>query len=594
MNVLSFMEKDELRQAVISVLGHVDHGKTKLLDKIRGSATQLGESGGITQAIGASIIPLETVKKICGQLLNKNMKFNIPGLLFIDTPGHAAFTTLRKRGGNIADIAILVVDINEGLKPQTVESIEILKNFKTPFVIAANKIDLIPSYRQHDKNILKNIENQDPFVSEKIETKMYEIVGKLSELGFNAERFDRVEDYTKQVAIVPVSAVNGDGIPELLMVLIGLAQKYLENSLKLHVAGNAKGTVLEVKETQGLGKTLDVIIYDGILSKGDKIVIGGLEKPIETRVKALFCPLPLKEMRDKKTQFKPLNSVTAATGVKISAPDIEEVIAGMPLQSFTDKDKDKVIKDIQKEVQEVIIKTEDNGIIIKADTLGSIEALTFLLKEKKIPVRKATIGKISKKDMSDAESNYDKDPLQAVILGFNVEREADVASSDKVKIITSEIIYRLIEEFDAWKEQLTKLMEAKELDNLVRPCKMQFMPNYVFRQNNPAIVGMDILEGKIKTGAQLMKAGVAITTVRGMQHEKDNLQSATKGKQVSMSLDHVTVGRQINEGDILYSFIPEDDFRAMKKLVKYLSNGEIHVLKEISEMMRKNNPVWGI
>ncbi len=584
----------ELRQIVIATLGHVDHGKTKLLDKIRGSATQIGEAGGITQAIGASIIPLETVKKICGSLLGDKMKFNIPGLLFIDTPGHAAFTTLRKRGGSIADIAILVIDVNEGLKPQTIESIEILKNFKTPFVIAANKIDLIPGYKQLDKNLIKNINNQDPFVIEKLDTKIYEIVGKLSELGLNSERFDRVEDYTKQVAIIPVSAVNGDGIPELLMVLIGLAQKFLETSLRLHTLGNAKGTVLEIKETQGLGKTLDVIIYDGILKKNDKLIIGGIEKPIETRVKALLCPVPLREMRDKKTQFKNVDFVVAATGVKICAPDIDNVIAGMPIQSFSEDIKQKVIFEIQKEVQEVIIKTEEKGIIIKADTLGSLEALTFLLKEKNIPLRKASIGRITKKDMTDAESNYEKDPLEAVLLGFNVERDTDVSSSERVKIITSDIIYKIIEEYDSWKEQQKRLMEAKELDNLTRPCKLQLIPNFVFRQSNPAIVGVDILEGKIKSGSQLMKNGISITTVKDIQHEKEHLQNVTKGKQVAISLDHVTVGRQINEGDILYSYIPEEDFRAMKKLTKYLSQGEIDVLKTIAEIMRAKNPVWGI
>jgi translation initiation factor 5B len=585
---------EELRQAVIGVLGHVDHGKTKLLDKIRGSATQLGESGGITQAIGASIIPLDTIKKICGSLLSEKTKFNIPGLLFIDTPGHAAFTTLRKRGGSIADIAILVVDINEGLKPQTVESIEILKSFKTPFVIAANKIDLIPGYRQIDKNLLKNINSQDPFVTEKIETKLYEIVGKLSELGLNSERFDRVEDYTKQVALVPVSAIKGDGIPELLMVIIGLAQKYLEQSLRFHVKGNAKGTVLEVKETTGLGKTLDIIIYDGILHKNDRIIIGGLEKPVDTKVKALLCPLPLKEMRDRKTQFKGVNYVSAATGVKICAPDIEDVIAGMPLQSYTQENKEKVLSEIRREVQDVMIQTQEKGIIVKADTLGSLEALTFLLKEKSIPVRKATIGRITKKDITDAESAYEKNPLEAVILGFNVERDPEVSSSERVKIITSDIIYRIIEEFEQWREQQTKLMEAKELDNLVRPCKLHLIPNYVFRQSNPAIVGVDILEGKIRTGTQLMKTGTSLTTVRSIQHEKENLQTVTKGKQVALSLDHVTVGRQINEGDTLYSYIPEDDFRAIKKLTKYLSQGEIEVLKKIAEIMREANPVWGI
>ncbi|MBS3103805.1 translation initiation factor IF-2 [Candidatus Woesearchaeota archaeon] len=585
---------EKLRQPIISVLGHVDHGKTKLLDRIRGTATQIGESGGITQAIGASIIPLDTVKKICGSLLGNKISLTLPGLLFIDTPGHAAFTTLRKRGGSISDIAILVVDINEGLMPQSLESIDILKNSKTPFVIAANKIDLVPQYRQADKFLVKNLSAQDPFVQEKIETKIYEIVGKLSEMGINSERFDRVEEYTKQVAIVPVSAITGDGIPELLMVLVGLAQKYLENSLRLHVSGGAKGTVLEVKETVGLGKTLDVIVYDGLLKKNDKIIIGGLEKPIKTRVKALLVPLPLKEMRDKKTKFMGVNEVVAATGVKISAPDIDEVIAGMPLQSYTEDTKEEVMKEIKAEIGEVIIETGSSGIIIKADTLGSLEALTFLLKEKNIPVRKAGIGKISKKDVADAESGHEKSPTESVILGFNVQRDAEISGNEKVKIITGDIIYRIIDELEEWQKQQEEIMEARALDNLVRPCKIQILKGFVFRQSNPAIVGVDILEGKLATGTALMKSGAGITTVKEIQHEKENIKSITKGKQAALSLDKVTVGRQIKEGDILYSSIPQEDFREIKKLAKYLSNGEIEVLKEVAEMMRKDNPVWGV
>ncbi|MBN2422681.1 translation initiation factor IF-2 [Candidatus Woesearchaeota archaeon] len=587
-------ENTALRQCVIGILAHVDHGKTKLLDKIRGSAVQIGEAGGITQAIGASIIPLETIKKICGSLLGEKTKFSLPGLLFIDTPGHAAFTTLRKRGGSIADIAILVIDINEGFKPQTFESIEILKSLKTPFIVAANKIDLIPGYKQIHKNLLQNIQNQDPFVQERIDTKIYEILGKLSELGFESERFDRIEDYTKQVAIVPTSAITGDGIPELLMVLIGLAQKYLEQSLRLHVKGNAKGTVLEVKESTGLGTTLDVIIYDGILKTGDKIIIGSLEKPIETRVKALLCPLPLKEMRDKKTKFKGVKQVTAATGVKISAPEIDNVIAGMPLQNYNDENKTQIIEEIQKEVQEVLIETNKEGIIIKADTLGSLEALTFLLKEKNISVRKATIGNITKKDITEAEASYEKDPLKAVILGFNVGRDQDVSSTDKVKIITNNIIYKILEEFEQWQEQTRKILEAKELDLLVRPCKVQLLSQYVFRQNNPAIIGAEILEGKIKVSTRLMIKNKPVATLKSIQEEKENLSSVTKGKQAAFALEGVTLGRQLKGDEILYSFIPEDDFRKIKKLTKYLSHGEIQVLKEIASFMREDNPVWGI
>ena len=582
------------RKVLLTVVGHVDHGKTSLLDKIRRSVVAAGEAGAITQAIGVSIIPIETIKKICGKLLHTlGDTLTVPGILAIDTPGHAAFTSLRKRGGSLADIAILVVDINEGFKPQTFESIEILKSTKTPFIVAANKIDLIPGYRQTDKLILKNLSNQDPFVQERIDTKLYEILGKLSELGIESERFDRLEDYTKQVAIVPTSAITGDGIPELLMVLMGLAQKYLEQTLRLHVKGNAKGSVLEVKETTGLGKTLDVIIYDGILKQGDNIIIGGLNKPIETRVKALLCPLPLKEMRDKKTKFKRVKEVIAATGVKISAPEIDGVIAGMPLQSYV-KDKEKVIEEIQKEVQEVMIETGNCGIIIKADTLGSLEAMTFLLKEKEIPVRKASIGKITKKDISDAETHCEKDPMHAVILGFNVEREQGVVGSEKVKIITSEIIYKIIEELELWKEQQKAMIEAKALDDLIRPCKFEFMINHVFRQNNPAIIGCDILEGKITTGTRIMKQGKPLGNIKSIRHEKDNLQSVTKGKQVAISIGNVTVGRHIKEGDILYSYIPESDFRELKKLMKFLSKGEIEVLKQIAEMMRKENAVWGV
>ena len=583
-----------LRQSIIGVLGHVDHGKTKLLDKIRGSATQSGESGGITQAIGASIIPLQTVKKICGNLLDNKSDFSIPGLLFIDTPGHAAFSTLRKRGGSIADIAILVIDINEGLKPQTIESIEILKGSKTPFVIAANKIDLVPGYKQKDKLLLKNLNNQDPYVQEHIDTKLYEILGKLSELGLNSERFDRVEDYTKQVAIIPVSAITGDGIPELLMVLIGLAQKFLEENLKLHVEGNAKGSVIEVKETTGLGVTLDVIIYDGILKRGDKIMIGGLDKPIETRVKALLCPLPLNEMRDKKTKFKAQSEVTAATGVKISAPGIDNVIAGMPIQSYTDKIKKQVSEEIQKQVKDVVVETGDSGIIIKADTLGSLEALTFLLKEKEIPVRKARIGKISKKDITDAESNYDKNPLHSVILGFNVDRDAEVSGNQKVKIITNDIIYKIIEEYELWSEQQGKILEAKKLDDLIRPCKIQIMKNHVFRQCDPAICGCEIIEGKLTTSTRLMKEHKAISNVKSIQQEKESIKSITKGNQVAVSMDSIIIGRQVHEGDFLYSFIPENDFRKLKNLAKFLSKGEIELLKEIAEKMRKDNPMWGV
>lgn len=577
------------------MMGNIDAGKTQLLDTIRQTAIVKSEPGKITQMIGCSLIPIETIKKISGDLLKKlNLKITIPGILAIDTPGHASFTSIRKRGGSLADIVVLVIDINEGIKPQTLECIDILKQYKTPFIIALNKIDLLPGWRPSEKLLLEAILAQSKSTQEKLDKKLYELVGKFSELGFNSERFDRVEDYTQQIALVPVSATTAQGIPELLMVLTGLAQKFLEKSLKCDVQGSAKGTILEVKEEKGLGKTSDVIIYDGCLKKGDTIVFGTLAEPVITKVKALLEPLPLKEMRDKKSKFRQVNQVFAATGVKISAPEIENAVAGMPLRSGKKEEINKIKEEIKKEISEVLIETEKEGIIIKADSLGSLEALIKLLKEQNIPIRKATIGNISKKDLSDAESVYEKDPLKAAILGFNVTDTSKICL-ENVKVITSDVIYKLIEDFEKWQKEMLRKQQEKELEQLVKPCKLQIMKGYVFRQNNPAVVGVDILAGTLNAHAPLMKKdGQTLTEVNSMQHEQKNIDKAEKGKQIAVSLPKVTVGRQINEEDILYSAVPEEDFRKFKKFKKLLSPEEIGLLKEIAEIKRKNNPVWGI
>ncbi|MBW2989178.1 translation initiation factor IF-2 [Candidatus Woesearchaeota archaeon] len=584
-----------IRSPLCVVLAHVDHGKTSILDRIRGSAITKGEAGGITQAIGASIIPLDTIKKVCGRMLETlKMRFTIPGLLFIDTPGHASFTSLRKRGGNLADIAILVVDINEGIKPQTMESIEILKQYKTPFIIAANKIDLIAGWQSSEGPIIPGIQQQGQNVQQKLDNKTYELVGKLAELGFNSERFDRVDDFTKNIAIVPTSAKTGEGIPELLMVLTGLAQKFLENALKLDAEGGAKGTILEVKEEKGLGKSMDAIIYDGSLRRNDIIVIGTLGEPIVTKVKGLFEPAPLKEMRDKKSRFNPVKEVNAATGVKIAANDIDDVLSGMPIRSCPQADVEKVKGEIKAEVEEVLIQTDKEGIVVKADSLGSLEALDTLLREKNVPIKRASVGSITKKDISDAEANYEKDPLKAVILGFNVSSETE-PQNENVKIISNDVIYKLIEDLERWQSEEKKRLEANELEELTMPFKLQIMKGYVFRQSNPAVVGSDVLAGTARAGAPLMKQdGREITVIKGMQLDQENIDKAEKGKQVAVSMEGVTVGRQINEGDILYSAVPEEDFRKLKELKKYLSEDEKGVLKEIAQIKRKDNAVWGI
>ena len=405
-----------LRKLVIVLVGHVDHGKTSLLDKIRRTTVAAGEAGAITQAIGVSIIPIKIIEKVCGPLLNHMKgKLTIPGFLTIDTPGHAAFTSLRKRGGSLADIAILVVDINEGFKPQTIESIEILKANKVPFVVAANKVDLIHGWKYNkDKNLIQNITDLDYQYQGEFEKKLYELVGQFNEHALQAERFDRVQDYTKQVAIVPLSAHSGQGIPELLMVMTGLAQKFFEQKLEITTDSYAKGTILEVKEEKGLGTTIDTIIYDGTIKVNDTLIIGNQNAPIITKVRALLEPKELSDLRDKKSKFKQCKELVAATGVKIAAPNLDNAQSGMPIRAITKPTKaqeEQLTTQVTEELEEVLIEIDDQsqGVMIKAETLGGLEAMKSMLEEKQIPIASAGLGNISKRDLSTLESLKEKD-----------------------------------------------------------------------------------------------------------------------------------------------------------------------------------------
>lgn len=584
-----------IRSPIISVLGHVDHGKSSILDAIRGTNIVRGEAGAITQAIGASIMPISVVKNKCGSIIKSlNMDITIPGILFIDTPGHAAFTSLRKRGGSLADIAIVTIDVNEGLKPQTVEAIEILRAFKTPFVIAANKIDLVQGFKKTSESFLQSFKVLNEEVKTRIETKLYELIGVLHEkFKLGSERFDRVDDYTKQVAIVPCSAKENVGLNELLMVITGLSQKFLEQNLKLNIEGPAKGIILEVKEDKGLGRTIDSIIYDGTLSAGDTILIGTMGEPVKARVRALLMPEELIDMRDKKSRFKTVKQVTAAIGIKISSPDFnDEIIAGMPLHVIKGANEEELVESFKKQINEVTFDTDKKGIIVKADTLGSLEALIKLLKGQNIKIRRASIGNITKKDISDAESSYEDDPLNSVILGFNIKQEV---SSERVKIIVKDIIYSLLDEYVLWVEEVKLKLEAKELKNLIRPAKIEVLANCIFRQSSPCIAGIEVIEGSIKTGTYIMnKDGVRVDVVKGMQSENKNLQEAEKGRQVAASFPNIIASKKIQEGETYYSDISESDFKKLKKLTKHLTKLELEVLKEIVAIKRKQNPVWGV
>jgi translation initiation factor 5B len=589
------------RQPVVVVLGHVDSGKTSLLDKIRGTAVQEREAGGITQHIGASFFPIETIRNITGQLYSKISKSEtqIPGLLVIDTPGHEIFANLRMRGGSAADIAILVVDVNKGFEPQTIESIEILRTRKVPYLIALNKIDMISGWRKSGiPFIIEEMKKQDPTIQQILDTKIYDVVGSLSRLGYNSEAFWRVKDFTKELAIVPASAATGVGIPELLAVLVGLSQQYLAKRLEQHKVG-ARGIVLEIGEEVGLGPSANVILLDGILKHGDSIIIAKREGAIITKVKSILLPKPLDEMRDPRDKFKPVDQVISAAGIKITSPDLDGVLAGSPLYVIEKKDdEDALRKMVESEVKNAIQNTDLNGVILRCDTIGSIEAIIDLLKRADIPVRSADIGHITRRDVIEASAVREKDRYLGVVLGFNVKvlDDAEKESHERdIKIFNEQIIYNLVRNYTDW---VTYQREHEEtiLFNEIPPiCKFQFMRGYIFRRNDPAVFGAEVLVGRLRQKVVVISEdGKKMGTVQQVQENGKAIEEAIKGMQVAVSIKGPVIGRQLNEDDILYTDLNSRHAKMLTERFSYrLNEEERQVFDRILIMKRKSDPAYG-
>ncbi len=580
-----------IRQPIICVMGHVDHGKTSLLDKIRHSAIASKEAGGITQHIGASEVPLSVIDDISGKVLRQfGGKLAIPGLLFIDTPGHEAFTNLRRRGGSVSDLTILVVDVSTGFAPQTYEALDILREYKTPFIVAANKIDLMMGWHASGSaSFAEAIEKQTSNVADELDAKIYSIVGKLGELGFNSERFDRIKDFRKEVAIIPVSAKTGEGIAELLAFAAGLSQKFLESRLNIEVKGPGIGSILEKKEERGLGTTIDVIIYNGTLHSNDTIAFATPEGLRTAKVRALLKPKPLREMRaESANKFDYLDSVSAASGVKISAVGLEEALPGSLVMSTSAPNYEQ---EINAEIKEVF-GTDKQGVILKADTIGSIEALSKLLKDAGVNISKKGIGNVSKRDVLDAFAMRITDPYSAVVLAFNVKTDEDAVAESvaaNVRIVSENIVYQVINDYKEWLENQKKVEREDASKSLTFPAVIKSLPNHVFRVSKPAVFGVDVVAGRLRKSVLLMnQSGDTIGRVREIQNNGISMEEAAKGQSAAISIDGITFGRQIKEGEILYTHVNDEEEQLLKTKFSYLLNDEEKdLLAEISKIKRQ-------
>ncbi|HZY91510.1 MAG TPA: translation initiation factor IF-2 [Thermoplasmata archaeon] len=581
-----------LRQPILSLLGHVDHGKTTLLDRIAGSVRAEHEPGGITQHIGAIEVPRSTIERLCQGIVSTE-QFAVPGLLFVDTPGHRSFETLRRRGGALADLAILVVDVREGLMPQTRESIQILRHEKTPFAVALTKIDLLSGWRKPTGPIgLKaHVARLGDAYGRLLDERLYAVAQELNELGFSAERFDRVSDFTRNVGICPVSAKFGVGLPELLAVVVGLSQRFLADELEV-VREGGEATVLERSDQRGVGPVANVIVYRGRLRVGDEILVTGRTGPFATRVRGLYRPQGGRR-GGRAPRLQSLTEVEAAAGVYLAAPGAEDALPGGLLKAvYSEAESLEVRAALERETQPVS-ELAESGVAILADALGALEAMAFECREMKIPIHVAEVGPVHHALLLQMATV--RDPTHRAVLAFNVPvlPEAKLeGETGEVHLFTGDVMYRILEEYSDWKSEKLRQLEAQRRVETVHPAKFQLLPGYVFRSSKPAIVGVRVLAGQLRPGVRVMHVdGSEVGVLKALQKEGSSVDHADEGTELAASIDGAVVGRSVAEGDVLYVAFPESAARLFK--TAKLTESERAVLDEVIRIRRATQPFWG-
>lgn len=559
---------DNLRAPVVCVLGHVDTGKTKILDKLRRTHVQDGEAGGITQQIGATNVPIEVIKEQCKMVKNFASNLQLPGLLIIDTPGHESFSNLRDRGSSLCDIAILVVDIMHNLEPQTIESLNLLRKKKTPFVIALNKIDRLYEWKPNrHRDVKEVIDSQTQTTKLEFEKRAQEVVTAIAEQGLNAALYYNNPDPKTYISMVPTSAHSGDGMGNLMAVLVQLSQKMLAQ--RLAFSEELQATVLEVKAIAGLGHTIDIVLVNGTLREGQTMILAGTDGPIVTQIKALLTPAKMQDLRVKSSYIEH-KVLTGAQGVKIAAKELDKAIAGLNLLIANQPDEIEICKDeMEKTLQHALnaIKLKERGVFVQASTLGSLEALLEFLKASKIPYAGVKIGPVVRKDVMKASVMLEHEEKYTIILAFDVKVEKDaqeMADSMGVKIFQADIIYHLFDRFTEYQEELKKRKRDEFKHLAIFPCKIRMLPNFVFNSRDPIVAGVIVEAGVVRQGTPICvpsKEFLDLGIVTSIECNHKEVETARKGEEICIKIEPIPgespkmFGRHFDENDILTSKI---------------------------------------
>ena len=458
---------------------------------------------------------------------------------------------------------------------------------------------MISGWQKNDLPLISQaIKSQSAPVQTTVDEQIYNVVGALSILGYQSEAFYRVQDFSKEVSIVPISARTGVGIPELLGVLVGLTQQYLKKKLEQEEK-TTRGIILEVNDEVGLGPTANMILVDGFLKKDDNVIVAKRDSVIVTKPKALLLPKPLDEMRDPRDKFKPIDEVQAAAGIKIASPDLDGVLPGSTVYATSENaEAEEFKKSLESEMKSVFIDTETTGLILKCDTIGSLEALTEMLRRKQIPISKADIGPVTRRDVMEAKAIKEKDRHLGVILSFNVKTFDDATTESEeshIRIFEDKIIYSLIDNYSLWVEQDSADVDSAIFNEMTPITKFTFLKGYAFRNNNPAVFGIRVDAGLLRQKIPFMnKSGKKIGIIHQLQNDGKTVPSVKTGEEIACSVQNVTIGRQISEEDVFYSLpSPDEAKKILKKYMHKLDSTESEIFKEILEIQRKINPVYG-
>ena len=570
-----------MKSPIVAFLGHVDAGKTSIMDCIRNTYFAYKEIGGLTQTIGVTEVPTFRIEELSKDLLEKfKVKVNVESLIFIDSPGHEAFVTLRERGASIADFAILTVDSKEGIQRQTIESINILKAYKTPFLVAFTKIDMIDGWiPKKDMSFLDFIGSQNQKYTQNLEEKLYSLVSDLSNYGFSSERYDRVKDFTKEVAVVPVSSVNNIGVKDLLVLIIGISQRYLSSEQ----GDRSDVAIVEEKAVKGLGKVYDAIVYSGRINVGDKVLMETIDGIKETKIKGIMKLKPLEESRENFGRYESVNSIEAVKPIRLILQNPEALI-GTSISVFKNEaDRENIERTMKSSIQNYNDEKRE-GVIVCADSIGSLDAIKKLSESEGIQVGLVKIGSPTKRDLDLAKVG------SKAIMCFNVKIDkgiAELANSEGVALIQGKAIYSIIDQYKTFFSQKKDRELQDKLSKITLPAKFRVIEKSVFRRSNPCVFGAEILLGEIRPGYRIIKSdGKPLGKIMDIQNENKKIEGAKSGEKVAVSIDDAVYGRNLYENDVLYTDVGQNDLMNFEDIRNSLPEDYLIALNEIRKIKR--------